>query len=50
MPQKVFALKIFSYGAVYEKVPFLTDFLVLTPKKVSGLCTHNFEATDLPNS
>ena len=47
MPRKFFP--IFGYGAIYEKVPFFTDFLVRTPKKVSGSRTHNFDATDLPN-
>ena len=36
--------------ANYEKVPFFTDFRVRLQKKVSGWCTHNFDATDLPNS
>ena len=50
MPQKVFPLKIFGYGAIYEKVPFFTDVLVRTQKKVSGSCNRNFDANDLPHS
>merc|ERR1711873_183918 len=49
-PRKIFPLKIFGYGAISKKVPFFTDFSCRLQKKVSGSCTHNFDATDLPNS
>ena len=49
-PQNFPIEKNFGYGAIYEKVPFFNDFLVHTPKKVLGSCTHNFDATDLRNS
>ena len=41
-PQKFFPLKIFGYGAIYEKVPLFTDFLVHTPKKSIGLVYPQF--------
>ena len=47
---KIFPSKILGYGAIYEKVPFFMDLIVRTPKTVSGSCTHNFDATDLPRS
>ena len=46
----IFPLKIFGYGAIYKKIPFFTDFCVPKQKKVSGSCTHNFDAADLTNS
>ena len=50
MPRKILPLKIFGYGAIYEKVLFSRISLSVPQKKVSGSCTHNFDATDLPNS
>ena len=40
--QKIFPLKIFGYRAIYEIVPFFTDFLVRTPKKSIGLLYQQF--------
>ena len=33
-------MEIFGYGVIYKKVLFFSDFLIQTPKKVLGSCTH----------
>ena len=44
-------LQIFGYGAIYKKkFRFSLISLAASKKKVSGSCTHNFDARDLPNS
>ena len=42
MPQEIFPLKIFGYGAIYKKVTFFTDFLVRIPPKSIGLVYPQF--------
>ena len=49
-PEKFSHWKFFGYEAIYEKVPLFTDFCVRLQKKVSGSCTHNFDARGPPNS
>merc|ERR1712115_431938 len=41
---------MFGYGAIYKNNPFSLISVSSNKKKVSGSCTHNFDATDLPNS
>ena len=50
LPQKTFPLKIFGYRAIYKKFCFSPISVSACKKKVLGSCTHNFDATDLPNS
>merc|ERR1711963_1145000 len=47
---KNFPVENFRVPSVSQKAPFFTDFSCRLQKKVSGSCTHNFDARDLPNS
>ena len=42
LPQKIFPLKIFGYGAIYKKFPFFTNFHVPLVKKTVGLLRTQF--------
>ena len=49
-PQRKFPLKIFGYGAFYQKKSLFRQFPCTHIKNVAGSCALNFDATDLPHS
>ena len=50
MPQKFSHWKYLGTERFTKKFRFSRISLSVPPKKVSASCTHNFDATDLPNS
>ena len=49
-PKKISHWKLSGTERFTKKVLFFTDFSCRLQKKVSGLCTQNFDDVDLPNS
>ena len=49
-PKKISRWKFSGAEQFTKKFRFSLISLSVPPKKVSGSCTHNFDATDLPNS